>query len=267
MNFIQENEATIRLSVFLGTFLTMAVWELLLPRKKRSLPRKQRWVTNWGLVVIDSITLRLLVPVLAVGMAQLAAENGWGLLNWFDLPFFLGAFLSIVLLDMLIYWQHVASHHFQILWRFHKVHHADRDLDVTTGARFHPIEILLSMIYKLACIMVLGAPAIAVFCFEVLLNASAMFNHSNIRIGVVTDRLLRRVVVTPDMHRVHHSILVEEANSNYGFFLPFWDKLFGTYIDQPKHGHKEMIIGLREFQDEEPAALIWSLKAPFIKAS
>ena len=260
-----EQQATIRLSVFIGVFTLMAVLEVLAPKKERVLPRGKRWLTNWSLVVINSVSMRFLIPVLAVSVAQQIDQSGWGLFNLVVFPFWLECILAIVVLDMLIYWQHVASHHLPILWRVHKVHHADRDIDVTTGARFHPIEIGLSMLYKFACIAILGAPALAVFIFEVLLNASAMFNHSNMRLAKGFDALMRKFIVTPDMHRVHHSIIVPETNSNYGFFLSAWDRLFSSYTDQPQKGHADMIIGLEEHQDEQPASVLWSLKAPFIK--
>ncbi len=264
-DFIQNNQATIRLSVFIGVFALMALLEFIIPKKPRVLPRAGRWFTNWSLVIIDSVALRVLVPVFAVAAAQWVNDNGWGVLTLVELPFWLECVAAIVLLDMLIYWQHVASHHVPLLWRFHKVHHADRDIDVTTGARFHPVEIVLSMLYKLLCISLLGAPALAVFIFEVLLNASAMFNHSNICLSKKSDAIIRRFIVTPDMHRVHHSIVVNETNSNYGFFLPVWDRLFGSYIAQPHHGHDQMVIGLQEYQDSQPASLLWSLKAPFLR--
>lgn len=260
-----EQQGVIRLSVFIGVFTLMALLELLAPKKERALPRTKRWVTNWSLVIINSVSMRFLIPVLAVSVAQYVEQAGWGLFSFIDLPFWLECLLAIIVLDMLIYWQHVASHHLPILWRFHKVHHADRDIDVTTGARFHPIEIGLSMLYKFLCIAILGAPAFAVFVFEVLLNASAMFNHSNVRLLKGLDAVVRKFIVTPDMHRVHHSIIVPETNSNYGFFLSLWDRLFGSYIDQPKMGHDKMTIGLEEYQDDKPASLLWSLKIPFIK--
>jgi len=260
-----ELQATIRLSVFLGTFALMALLEFILPKKERALPRGKRWLTNWSLVVINSVSMRFLIPVLAVSVAQYVNQSGWGLLNLVDLPFWLDCVIAIIALDMLIYWQHVASHHLPVLWRFHKVHHADRDIDVTTGARFHPIEIGLSMLYKFVCIAVIGAPIMAVFIFEVVLNASAMFNHSNVRLSKGLDSVLRKFIVTPDMHRVHHSIIVPETNSNYGFFLSAWDRLFSSYIAQPAKGHDGMTIGLEEYQDTQPASLIWSLKIPFSK--
>ncbi len=263
MMITDENQATIRLSVFIGVFALMAVLEFVVPKKQRALSRGPRWFTNWSLVIIDSVTLRLVVPVLAVTLAQRVSDAGWGLFSIINLPFWLECVLAIVVLDMLIYWQHVASHRIPVLWRMHKVHHADRDIDVTTGARFHPIEIVLSMLYKFVCVALLGAPALAVFAFEVLLNASAMFNHSNIRLSARVDSVVRRLIVTPDMHRVHHSVLVNETNSNYGFFLSVWDRLFKTYIAQPEAGHDDMVIGLQEYQDQRPANLWWSLKAPF----
>lgn len=265
MEFIQDNQESIRLGVFISVFTLMAVLEFIVPKKARALPRGGRWFTNWALVIIDSVALKILVPVLAVTVAQTAADKGWGIFSFLELPFWFECVAAIIILDMLIYWQHVASHHIPMLWRFHKVHHADRDIDVTTGARFHPIEIVLSMLYKLFCIVILGPAAIAVFFFEVLLNASAMFNHSNISLPKAIDAVVRRVVVTPDMHRVHHSVIIGETNSNYGFFLSIWDRLFGSYIDQPELGHDDMVIGLQEHQDSQPASLVWSLKAPFLK--
>ena len=203
------------------------------------------------------------VPVLAVAMAEIAAARGWGLLNLVDLPLWLEFVIAVAVLDMLIYAQHVATHKTPILWRLHQVHHADRDIDVTTGARFHPVEIVLSMGYKLLCVIALGPSALAVFVFEVLLNASAMFNHANVRLPLSVDRVMRSVIVTPDMHRVHHSIVRNETDSNYGFFLSIWDRLFGTYIAQPRDGHDGMTIGLKEYQTPKPANLFWCLWLPF----
>ena len=264
MTFLDQYEGVIRLSVFAGIFLLMAIAEWAVPRKARTQTRQQRWTTNAALVVVDTLVLRLFFPLLAVAMALYASEQGWGLLAWLSLPVWLEIALAIILLDMLIYAQHVASHAFPVLWRFHKVHHVDRDIDVTTGARFHPIEIALSMGFKLLCVIVIGAPAMAVFLFEVLLNASAMFNHSNVKLPLSIDKWLRQLVVTPDMHRVHHSIIRTETDSNYGFFLSMWDHLFGTYRDQPKDGHDDMVIGLAEYQDERPASLLWCLRFPFL---
>lgn len=262
---LDENQ--IRLSVFLGVLILMAVLEAVLPKRVRTQSRQARWTTNLSLVIINTLVLRLLGPVSAVLAADYALDNGWGLLSLspFPLPFFLELFLGVILLDLAIYLQHVASHKIPILWRFHKIHHADRDIDVTTGFRFHPIEAALSMIYKCLIILVLGPVTLAVVLFEILLNASAMFNHANVTLPKQLDRALRFLVVTPDMHRVHHSDIVHETDSNYGFFLPFWDRLFRTYIDQPCKGHQDMTIGLTEYQSNTPSELAWALSTPFKK--
>lgn len=266
MDFLEANESTIRLAVFAGGFALLALLEAIMPRKPRALKRTGRWLTNWALVILDTALLRVLVPVLAVGFATIAAGKGWGLLNLVALPGWLEIIAAMLLLDMLIYAQHVAFHHVPLFWRVHKVHHADRDMDVTTAIRFHPIEIILSMVYKLACIALIGPAAVAVLLFEITLNASAMFNHANIRLPARLDTALRALIITPDMHRVHHSVVVSETNSNYGFFLSIWDRLFSTYTAQPAAGHDGMHVGLSEYQTEKPAALIWSLALPFMPA-
>ncbi len=258
-----ENEGLIRLSIFGGVFAAMALLEMLMPRKDRTQPRSTRWFTNIGIVVLDTLTLRLLFPILAVGVAAYSTAHGWGLLNLMDLPFWLEVLIAAVLLDFAIYWQHVASHKIPILWQVHRMHHADRDFDVTTGTRFHPIEIVLSMLYKFVVIIILGAPALGVFVFEVLLNGSAMFNHANWRMPLWADRIVRRLFVTPDMHRVHHSVHGNETDSNYGFNLSVWDRMFGSYIDQPRDGHDGMTIGLKDFQSDRPSNLLWCLLLPF----
>ena len=260
-----ENESAIRMGVFAGVLGAMAVAELLVPRKQRTQPRLNRWFTNMGMVVIDTLALRLLFPVLAVGMAEIASSKGWGLFNVLDWPGWIEIALAAILLDMAIYWQHVASHKFPLLWKIHRVHHADRDIDATTGIRFHPVEIVLSMLYKFALIIILGAPALGVFIFEVLLNGTAMFNHANFKLPLGLDRIVRLIFVTPDMHRVHHSIVHRETDSNYGFNLSVWDRVFKTYIDQPEAGHDEMTIGIDTFQDDAPTRLSWSLMLPFRK--
>ena len=263
MEFWQQHEGLIRLGVFGGVFATMALWELVRPRRGLAQTRGARWPTNWGLVVVSTLALRFLLPLLAVGAAAIAAERGWGLLNLVGLPVWFAVLAAVVLLDLAIYAQHVLTHRWSLLWRLHKVHHADRDIDVTTGARFHPVEILLSMLYKIVVVVSLGAPAFAVFVFEVLLNASAVFNHANVRLPGWLDRLLRTVIVTPDMHRVHHSVRRDETDSNFGFCLSCWDRLFRTYIAQPRDGHDAMTIGLSSYQDERPASLLWCLLLPF----
>lgn len=248
MQSILAQEATLRLTVFIGVLAAMAAWELVAPRRRQEIPRVLRWTNNLALVVIDTIILRLSFPILAVGLALLAEKGGWGLFNTLDLPLWLSVLLSMLLLDLAIYLQHVLFHAVPALWRLHRMHHADLEFDVTTGLRFHPVEILLSMVIKLTVVAALGAPAVAVLIFEVLLNATAMFNHANIRLPAGADRVLRWFVVTPDMHRVHHSVIPAETNSNFGFNLPWWDRLMGTYRAQPKAGHDGMTIGIEQFR-------------------
>lgn len=242
------NEPLIRMTLFLGILGVMAIWEVAVPRRRREIPRLIRWTNNFGVVVLDTVLVRLAFPIVAVGMAILAAERGWGLFNVFEIPFWLALILSVLALDLAIYLQHVMFHAVPALWRLHRMHHADLEFDVSTGLRFHPIEILLSMAIKLAVVTVLGPPAVAVIVFEVLLNATSMFNHANIHIPERIDRILRLFVVTPDMHRVHHSILPSETNSNFGFNLPWWDRLLGTYRPQPREGHEGMTIGIEQFR-------------------
>jgi sterol desaturase/sphingolipid hydroxylase (fatty acid hydroxylase superfamily) len=242
----------------------MASWELAAPRRPLTTSKSTRWIGNIGIVLLNTVLLRLIFPTAAIGMALLAGERGWGLLNNLNLPFVISVVVSVALLDFAIYAQHVLFHAVPILWRLHLVHHADLDYDVTTGARFHPIEIILSMLIKLGVVVALGPPAVAVLIFEVLLNATAMFNHSNVRLPLVIDRFLRWLVVTPDMHRVHHSVIPKETNSNFGFNLPWWDRLLGTYADQPKAGHLGMSIGLEQFRDPKRLTFPWMLALPFL---
>jgi len=263
--FMLNHEPAIRLGFFFGILLLMAGWEYLTPRRRLSQPKPSRWANNLAIVFLNSILLRLLFPLGAVGMALFAEQNGWGLFNYFDVSVLTAILVSVVALDFFIYLQHVMFHAIPAFWRLHRVHHADLDFDVTTGARFHPIEIILSMLIKFGAILVLGAPVLAVIIFEILLSSSSMFNHSNIRLPLGLDRILRGVIVTPDMHRVHHSILDHETNSNFGFNLSWWDRLFGTYRDQPQHGHQKMTIGIREFRKPAQADRLWGmLIIPFI---
>jgi sterol desaturase/sphingolipid hydroxylase (fatty acid hydroxylase superfamily) len=248
-NLIMDNEPAIRLAGFVGVFLVMAIWELLAPRRALQQSKTGRWMNNIGLVILNTAILRLAFPLAAVGMAAEAQLLGWGLFNVIEAPVSLAVISSVVLLDAAIYLQHVMFHALPVFWRLHRVHHADLDFDVTTGARFHPIEILLSMAIKFAVILLLGPPLVAVVLFEVILNATAMFNHSNIRLPESLDRWLRLLIVTPDMHRVHHSHLDFETNSNFGFNLSLWDRLFGTYRAQPVDGHTGMVIGIDTFRD------------------
>jgi sterol desaturase/sphingolipid hydroxylase (fatty acid hydroxylase superfamily) len=263
--FVLQNEVTIRLGFFFGIFAAMAVWEVFSPRRRLHLGRSVRWLNNLGLVFLNSFVLRLLFPAAAVGMAVFSSEQGWGLFNYMEVPATIAILVSIVAMDFVIYLQHVMVHAVPALWRLHRVHHADIDMDVTTGARFHPLEIIVSMLIKFATIMVLGPPVVAVVIFEVILNATAMFNHSNVRIPETVDRIMRWLVVTPDMHRVHHSVEDDEANSNFGFSLPWWDRLFGTYRDQPRAGHEAMSIGIHTYN--KPKLVVWlpgMLMLPFI---
>ena len=248
-NFILENEVPIRLGFFFGILLLVALWEILTPRRLLSQPKILRWSHNLGLTFLNSLLLRLLFPAAAVGVAVFAGQQGWGLFNYYHLPLALSVTVSVILLDGIIYLQHVMVHAIPLLWRLHRVHHADLDFDVTTGARFHPLEIIFSMLIKFAAILLLGPPVLAVVIFEILLNATSMFNHGNLRLPVKVDRVLRLFVVTPDMHRVHHSIEDDETNSNFGFNLPWWDRLFGTYKAQPDAGHEGMTIGIDRFRD------------------
>ena len=227
----------------------MAGLEAALPRRRRSFGRLRRWPNNLGVVVVDTLVLRLVFPTAAVGVALAAEARGIGLISWLGLPQPLAVLLAVLLLDLAIYLQHVLFHAVPALWRLHRMHHADLDFDVTTGLRFHPVEILLSMVIKLMVVVALGAPAVAVLVFEVLLNATSMFNHANLRLPAWLDRALRLVLVTPDMHRVHHSVLPRETNSNFGFNLALWDRLFGTYRAQPAAGHEAMTIGIEQFRD------------------
>lgn len=260
-----KNEPAIRLAFFIGIFIIMAIWELITPRRTLTVSKVIRWTNNLGLVFLNSFILRLLFPAAAVGVAAFAAKNGWGLLNYYSMPFAFSVLLSVVAMDFIIYLQHVLVHAIPALWRLHRVHHADLDYDLTTGARFHTIEIILSMFIKFATIVVLGPPVVAVVIFEVILNGMAMFNHANVKLPLGIDRILRLVIVTPDMHRVHHSAEDNEANSNYGFNLSIWDRLFGTYIDQPRDGHEKMTIGIHYYRD--PRQVSWlpgMLVLPFI---
>ncbi len=260
-----ENEVTIRLAVFLGLFALLALAEVLLPRRNRDIKRAPRWFANISLIIIDSITIRLMaavLPVMAVTAAVDANAHGWGLLGLVAWPNWLEVILAILILDLVIWAQHLITHKIPFLWRLHQVHHADTDMDVTTAIRFHPIEIALSMLLKIVVIYALGPSAFAVILFEILLNGTAMFNHANINIPKSMDNIIRLLIVTPDMHRVHHSNIREEHDSNYGFSLSIWDRIFGTYVAQPAKGHDAMTVGL-QWQDEKPLKLGWSLLLPF----
>lgn len=247
-DLLLANEPHVRLVAFLVVLAGIAAWEAMAPRRRREIPRLLRWSNNLAVVAIDTMLVRLTFPVLAVGLSVMAQERGWGLLNILAVPGWLGFCVAVIALDLAIYLQHVMFHAVPALWRLHRMHHADLEFDVTTGLRFHPVEMLLSMAIKLAVVVALGPPAVAVLVFEVLLNATAMFNHGNIRLPLRADHVLRWFVVTPDMHRVHHSVRPAETNSNFGFNLPWWDRLLGTYRAQPAGGHAAMTIGIDRFR-------------------
>ena len=264
-SFFADYEVFIRLGGFIGVFAGIALWEMLAPSRVLSVSRLRRWSANLGLVVLNSVVLRLLFPAAAVGVAAFAAGQGWGLLNYYSLPLVVAVPLVVIIMDMVIWLQHVMVHAVPVLWRLHRVHHADLDYDVTTGLRFHPLEIILSMLIKFVTILLLGPPVVAVVIFEVMLNATAMFNHGNIRLPARVDRVLRWFLVTPDMHRVHHSVEDDEANSNFGFSLTWWDRLFGTYRAQPRAGQQGMTIGIHGYRDPKQVdGLPGMLVLPFI---
>jgi sterol desaturase/sphingolipid hydroxylase (fatty acid hydroxylase superfamily) len=262
-------ELWLRLGAFVAIFLAMAVFELWSPRLERpemmGALKSRRWFTNLSMVLISSVLLRVIFPAAAVGAALWAEVNGYGLFPALGLNPVIAGILAFVILDFAVWLEHVVSHKWPLLWRIHRMHHADTGFDVTTGLRFHPFEIVLSMFWKAAIVVALGAPAISVLVFEIVLNGTAMFNHSNIDLPRPIDRYLRMVLVTPDMHRVHHSTIRRETDSNYGFNFPFWDRLFRTYNDQPSKGHEAMDIGQAQWRDDAPAGLLWSLLLPFRK--
>lgn len=262
-SFLLSHEPAVRLGVFAAVFMAMALWEIATPRRVLRQAKGTRWTNNLVLVALNTVLLRVLFPTTAVALALSIGESGTGLLNYFRVPYPVAVVLSILLLDLIIYLQHLMFHAVPVLWRLHRMHHADLDFDVTTGARFHPIEITLSMLIKFAAIALLGPPAVAVLVFEVVLNATAMFNHANVRIHPAWDRALRWIVVTPDMHRVHHSVDAPETNSNFGFNLPWWDRLFGTYRAQPAARHEQMTIGIGQFRTARDLWLDRMLAIPF----
>jgi sterol desaturase/sphingolipid hydroxylase (fatty acid hydroxylase superfamily) len=259
-----QNEQIIRLSCFFGVLVSVAAWEVLAPRRVLTDSKSRRWFANLSLVAINTAVVRFSLPILPIGMAYMARERGWGMLNMIVLPAWIRIVLAVVILDFVIYLQHVLFHFLPILWRLHRMHHTDLDLDVTSGNRFHPVEIVLSIGIKLMAVALLGPPAIAVVIFEVVLNATSQFNHGNIRLPEAADLWLRLFVVTPDMHRVHHSVIPRETNSNFGFNLPWWDRLCGTYRPQPESGHTGMSIGLKEFRDPAKLSLYRLLILPFL---
>jgi sterol desaturase/sphingolipid hydroxylase (fatty acid hydroxylase superfamily) len=259
-----ENELIIRVGFFFGVLALMATWEVLAPRRTLKTSKPARWFNNLSITFLNSLLVRLLFPVLGIGIALFSADRGWGLFHIMRMPELVAGIITICILDFVIYVQHVVFHRVTPFWMLHMMHHTDLDIDVTTGSRFHPLEIIISMGIKIVCIILLGAPPWSVLCFEVLLNATSMFNHSNAFMPPGLDRIIRLFLVTPDMHRVHHSVIIKETNSNYGFNLPWWDRIFGTYRPQPVKGHIDMNIGLANFRDPRKLTLPWMLIIPFL---
>lgn len=258
-----QSEGLIRFGAFVAVFAAVALWEILSPRRPLRFARRARWPHNLGLLLVDGLAVRLLAPGAVIAVAVAAQARGWGLLHQFAAPSWLAFAASVALLDLVIYFQHVMFHAVPALWRLHRVHHADQDFDVTTGTRFHPVEILLSVVVKSAAVAAIGASPLAVLVFEVLLNATAMFNHANASLPGRLDRWIRWVLVTPDMHRVHHSVDYAESSSNFGFNLPWWDRLFGTYRAAPRLGHGAMTIGVDAFRSPQDQRLDQMLLQPF----
>ena len=264
-DYILQREAMVRLGFFALVFITMLAWELLAPRRGPSVSKPLRWLNNLGLFALNTLVLRLLFPAAAVGIALSVGEMGWGLFNLLTLPFWFEFVAAVLLLDLAIYLQHILMHRVPLLWRLHRVHHADLDIDLTTGSRFHTFEIIVSMLIKGVVILLLGPALISVLVFEVLLNGMAVFNHANVSLPPAVERVVRYLLVTPDMHRVHHSTVKRETDSNYGFNLSIWDRMFGTYIDQPEMGHDRMTIGIAEFRDARQVdQLPGMLALPFV---
>ncbi len=261
--FSMEQEPVIRLAFFFGVFAVMASWEAVAPRRRLTVSKTVRWFNNLSITLLNTLLVRWIFPVIAIGMAYISEERGWGIFHTINTPEVLAGITAIIALDCVVYFQHVMFHRVGPLWKLHMMHHTDLDIDLTTGSRFHPIEIMLSMILKMAVVIALGAPPWSVLTFEVLLNVASMFNHSNAFIPQGIDRMLRLIVVTPDMHRVHHSVIIKETNSNYGFSLSWWDRLFKTYRAQPVKGHTDMTIGLANFRDQKELTRPWMLAIPF----
>ena len=262
--FVSNNEGAIRLLFFLGIFSAVGIAETIYPRRSLTTSKSGRWFANVGIIFLNTVFIRLLFSAGAVGVALFVSEHNWGIFHSFTIPYWLAVILTVIIMDFVIYLQHVMFHAVPTLWRLHMMHHADMDIDVTTGTRFHPIEMMLSMLIKASAIIVLGAPALGVIIFEIILNGTAMFNHGNVKLPIDLDAVLRLFVVTPDMHRVHHSVFPVETNSNFGFCLPWWDRLMGTYRAQPMKGHSGMTIGLHQFRHPESLGLINLLKMPFV---
>ncbi len=266
MEFFGLSEGTFRFLLFVSIFLTMSIAEAMMPRRRRRFSRARRWTTNLGIMLSDYVlvvAVTFIVPVTALITALWAEANGWGLLNFLEMPVWLEWLIAILVLDLVIWAQHLVTHKVPLLWRFHRVHHSDLEMDASTAIRFHPVEIVFSIFVKSAAVLLLGPAAAAVVVFEALVNGSALFNHANFKLPKMLDAIVRKIFVTPDMHRVHHSVHPHETDSNYGFFLSIWDQLFGTYISQPRDGHEQMAVGLNKWRDESPTRWTWTILLPF----
>ncbi len=261
-NFISL-ETLVRLGFFAAIFFVMAFSEKIAPRRMLSKSKAKRWISNMGMEIIDVVVLRLIFPLFPVGIAVICVQRGWGLLNYCQIAPLPSLIIAVAALDFVVYLQHRMFHSVPLFWRVHMVHHTDQDIDVTTALRFHPLEIILSLLIKFAAVAAIGAPPLSVLIFEIMLNGAAMFNHGNVGIPLSFDRVIRMVLVTPDMHRVHHSVIARETNSNYGFSFSWWDKLLGTYKAQPQDGHDKMKIGLNGYHDDRSLRLASMLTMPF----
>jgi len=261
-----QYESYIRLGAFLGLFILLMAWEIVSPKRKLLQLRRFRWFSNIGLIVTSSILIRFIIPTAAVGIAFQVEQDNLGFLNRLDLSAASQFIIAFILMDLAIYFQHVMFHALPMFWRFHRVHHSDLDCDISTGLRFHPFEMIISILFKFIVIVSIGAPVIAVICFEIILNAASMFTHSNIKLPSNLEKLVRWIVVTPDMHRIHHSVNENETNSNFGFFISVWDRLFATYINEPKEGQQNMEIGLHGFRQAKWQNLRWLIYLPFVSS-
>ncbi len=257
------SDTQVRLGIFIIVLFTMALLEYSWPKRNQKVGRLIRWPRNLGITLLGTLLVRFMGPLTAGAVAIWASKQNIGLFNLANTPYMISFPMVLIVFDMLIYWQHVLFHRIPFFWRFHKIHHIDQELDVTSGIRFHPVEIVFSMLIKSLAVLVLGAPFWSILAFEVLLNASAMFNHANVRLPEPVDRILRKLIVTPDMHRVHHSVIPKETHSNFGFNLAIWDRIFGTYRDQPEAGHENMTLGLPSHQDAQKTTLLKMLVLPF----
>ena len=256
-------ENLIRITASISIFCIMIAWEYASPRRQQNINRKQRWPVNLGLAALNMLIMRFSIGSLAYLSAAAAADQRYGLLNWLNAPAWLSILATLLFLDFAIYCQHIASHKWPLLWRLHQVHHTDIEFDATTAVRFHPLEILISMLYKVLCIVLIGADPLAVIVFEIILNGAATFNHSNINIPPAIDKKLRWLIITPDMHRIHHSTIPAETDSNYGFSISCWDRLCNTHVDQPQQPQTTMTIGLKPFRQQSDLGFMRVLLLPF----